>query len=291
MGEQTGIEWTDHTFNPWWGCAHVSPGCVNCYAETLSKRYGNDVWGKGGKRRFFGDKHWEEPLKWNRKAESEGVRRRVFCGSMMDVFEDRPDLEEPRARLWRLIHDTPHLDWLLLTKRPENVPELAAQFMRIGLPLNVWLGTSVEDQRRADERIPALLELPAAVHFLSCEPLLGPVNIEAWNAPGDLDWVIVGGESGPKARPMHPEWARSLRDQCFEAGIAFFFKQWGAWVPEDTLIASGYDGGYHGLTLPSGETLARPTEGKKAAGRLLDGQEWSEWPASPAGVVPEGRLL
>lgn len=239
MGETTGIAWCDHTFNPWWGCAHVSPGCVHCYAESLAKRYGNDVWGKGGDRRFFGDKHWAEPLKWNAKAEAAGVRRRVFCGSMMDVFEDRPDLREPRSRLFRLIDGTPALDWLLLTKRPENVSELTGHWKVMGQPLNVWLGVSVEDQKRADERIPKLLEIQAAVRFLSCEPLVGPVDLEdiklwhptvdAWHdclqGGSQIHWVIVGGESGPGRRPMNPEWSRSIWQQCRDAGVAFFGKQ------------------------------------------------------------------
>jgi protein gp37 len=271
MGETTAIEWCDHTFNPWWGCAHVSPGCVNCYAETLSKRWGNDVWGKGGSRRFFGDTHWNEPLKWNRKAEAEGVRRRVFCGSMMDVFEDRPDLISPRARLFQTISQTPHLDWLLLTKRPENSARLTPLLWAMaGWPKNIWLGTSVEDQKRADERIPKLLEIPAIIRFLSCEPLLGPVDLEPWLSQPvrTLDWVIVGGESGPKARPMDPEWARSLRDECVCPEVAFFFKQWGGPTP-------------------------------KSGGRKLDGRTWDQWPirattpaqsqsAAPSAPAPTG---
>ena len=120
MSERTAIGWCDHTFNPWWGCQRVSDGCARCYAEAMAKRTGNPVWGPGA-RRFFGEKHWQEPVRWNAAAERLSVRRRVFCGSMCDVFEDRPDLVEPRGRLWRLIRATPHLDWLLLTKRPENI--------------------------------------------------------------------------------------------------------------------------------------------------------------------------
>ena len=259
MGEQTAISWTDHTFNPWWGCARVSPGCQHCYAETFAKRTGHNVWGKGGDRRFFGDKHWAEPLKWDRAAATAGQPALVFCASMADVFEDRPDLVEPRARLFDLVDTTPYLVWLLLTKRPENVVPLVeqAQFARgghswlhdadgaPGWPTNVWVGTTVEDQQRADERIPLLLGIPAPVRFLSCEPLLGRVSLRwgKWHginrtgSTGHLDgvdgigWVIVGGESGPGHRPFDVDNARSLRDQCAEAGIPFFFKQHGGRTP------------------------------------------------------------
>lgn len=230
MGSTTAISWTDHTFNPWWGCQRVSPGCEHCYAEAFAKRVGSKVWGKAAPRRFFGDKHWAEPLRWNRAAEAAGQRRRVFCASMADVFEDRPDLNAPRARLFNLIDSTPWLDWQLLTKRPENVAHLVPELWRRGgWPPNVWLGTTVEDQRRAEERIPRLLDHPAAVRFLSCEPLLGAVDLT--REPTHIDWVIVGGESGPKHRPLDLGAARSLRDQCVSAGVPFFFKQVGGRTP------------------------------------------------------------
>jgi len=275
MGTETAIGWTDHTFNPWWGCARVSPGCTHCYAESFAKRTGNDVWGKGNDRRRFGDKHWNEPLKWDRKATEDGVRRRVFCASMADVFEDRADHDEDRDRLWELIESTPHLDWQLLTKRPQNVLDMVPADWLGGVedwsgwwPENVWIGTTVEDQERAEERIPELLAIPASVRFLSCEPLLGPVDLlnwaVGWNRARDhsirhathilgpygdgmdliecydctfdsargIDWVICGGESGPKHRPINLEWARSLREQCDMAGVAFFFKQVGGRTPK-----------------------------------------------------------
>ncbi len=236
MGKETEIAWTDHTFNPWWGCQRVSPGCERCYAETFAKRTGHNVWGPSAEYRRFGDKHWNEPLKWNRDAGSEGVRRRVFCASMADVFDLRGPVED-RARLWKLIIETPHLDWLLLTKRPQNIAELApAPWVTKGFPPNVWLGTTVEDQKRAEERIPVLLDIPAAVRFLSCEPLLGPINVgsylgnggDVW--PSHLDWVICGGESGPGARPFALEWAERLLNQCAAAGVPFFVKQLGAFT-------------------------------------------------------------
>lgn len=268
MGVETAIAWTDHTFNPWWGCERVSPGCQHCYAESFAKRTGNAVWGKNADRRRFSDKHWNEPRKWNRKAEQDGVRRRVFCASMADVFEYRADHHADRQRLWALIAETPHLDWQLLTKRPENVRDMVPVDWLLGdpgWPQNVWIGTTVEDQQRADERIPLLLAIPATVRFLSCEPLLGPVDLGLGQDhrgherdfittdvyPQCLDcsteddvvdwtyidgpqigWVIAGGESGPKHRPLNLDWARSIRDQCAAAQVPFFFKQVGGRTPK-----------------------------------------------------------
>ncbi len=237
MGTTTAISWTDHTFNPWWGCQRVSPGCEHCYAETFAKRTGNDVWGKNAERRFFGDKHWNEPLRWNRTAEAEGRQHRVFCASMADVFEDRRDLDAERERLWALIGATPSLDWQLLTKRPQNVVRLSP-WGYDAWSVNVWLGTTVEDQKRAEERIPELLKVPAKIRFLSCEPLLSEVDLSRWvwdrltaiALPG-IHWVIGGGESGPKHRLLNLDHARSLRDQCQSAGVPFFFKQVGGRTP------------------------------------------------------------
>lgn len=232
MSERTGISWTDHTFNPWWGCTKVSPGCKNCYAETFSARYGHDIWGPGKERRTFGAKHWREPMKWDDAAARDGVRRRVFCASMADVFDPEAPAEE-RALLWPLIHETPNLDWLLLTKRPELAASMLPKDWGDGYP-NVWLGTSVENQEYADIRIPQLLRIPARVRFLSVEPLLGPVELDecCWMAPmGDqpvIDWIIVGGESGANRRPMQLEWAADIQKQCAGIGTAFWFKQIGA---------------------------------------------------------------
>ncbi len=232
------IEWCHHTFNVWWGCQRVSPGCEHCYAETLAHRYNYRVWGpaKTTGRRMMSENYWRQPLRWNKAAEAAGERHRVFCASMADVFEDHPAVEEARARLFELIGSTIHLDWLLLTKRPENVMRMLPELWGGNLLLHMWIGTSVEDQRRADERIPHLLRIPARVRFLSCEPLIGPLDLRLFDAwlPEDcyelwerLHWVIVGGESGHGARPMNPAWARSLRDQCEAAGVSFFMKQMG----------------------------------------------------------------
>jgi protein gp37 len=260
MSDKTKIEWTQGTdgtpgasWSPWWGCTKVSRGCKHCYAEGISNRFSPGNWGPKGQRRFFGEAHWREPLRWDRAAERAGVRRKVFP-SMCDVFEDRADLIVPRERFFNLVQRTPHLDWLVLTKRPENVrPMLNAirdevegairsllgcmeQYGHIHFR-NIWIGASVEDQETADARIPHLLRVPAAVRFLSVEPLLAPVNLGLWRVaiPKHEEhwptervrnfWVIVGSESGPHARPMNEDWVRSIRDQCQEAGVPFFFKQ------------------------------------------------------------------
>lgn len=246
MGENSGIQWTDHTFNPWWGCEKVSPACKHCYAETFSKRLGLPLWGGADTaRRFFGDKHWSEPYRWNAAAHKAGERKRVFCASMADVFEDRADLLESRERLWKIVNSTPWLDWLLLTKRPERADRL----WRLAAPEedtgpawgpNVWLGTTVEDQEQADKRIPHLLAIPAAVRFLSVEPMLGPIDMQViLSSLGDryprseIDWVIVGGESGPRARHLDTLCARQIVADCKSAGVAVFVKQMGErWARE-----------------------------------------------------------
>lgn len=262
MAENSRIEWTTHTFNAWTGCAKVSPACRFCYAESWDKRFNDgDRWGVNAARPVTSDANWRKPLAWDRAAAAAGRRDRVFCASLADVFEARDDLIQPRARLWRLIEATPNLDWLLLTKRPENMLSMIP--WGINPWPNVWLGTTVEDQQRADERIPILLDTPAAVRFLSCEPLLGPVDLNEAACPWEqcwgtnVDWVICGGESGGRhARPMQQEWARSLRDQCQAAGVVFHFKQWGS---------HDADGNYVGAS-------------GKSAGRDLDGRTWDELP-------------
>lgn len=281
MAKNSAIEWTHHTFNPWWGCTKVSPGCKHCYAETWAKRLGALLWGARAPRRQFSDAHWRQPLAWN-SAVPQGKRERVFCASMADVFEDRRDLDAPRERLWKLIEATPRLDWLLLTKRPENVADLAPYGDR--WPDNVWVGTTAENQRWLDRRMLQLAAIPARVLFLSCEPLLGPVDFSNWlklSKLGELrmvDWVIAGGESGAHARPMNPDWARSIRDQCLAAGVRFHFKQYGNWREVKPHEMNGYK--VKMIHLSDGSQIALANMGKKKSGRILDGRTWNELPVT-----------
>jgi protein gp37 len=243
VGATTAITWCDHTFNSWWGCSRVSPGCENCYAEAWSLRTGYSgkklplLWGVNEDRRFFGDKHWAEPLKWNREslaamnADENARPKRVFCASMSDVFEDRPFLVETRQRLMNLISDTPSLDWLILTKRPENIEALAPQSWgnALSFPSNVWLGTTVEDVKRAEQRIEHLARWPAPVRFVSYEPALEWVSFKRWESV--LLWVIVGGESGPNARYFAETWAAQTLDELRgwrQGGGSVFIKQLGS---------------------------------------------------------------
>ncbi len=232
MGEKTAIAWTDHTFNPVWGCTRVSEGCRHCYAETWAKRHGTG-WGPQAERRTFGPQHWEEPHKWNRAAERDGVRRRVFCASMCDICEDHPVVAAEVEKLWPLIRATPNLDWQLLTKRPERFAIVHPN----GEYPNVWLGTSCEDQKTLDERVPHLRNFPAAVRFLSLEPLLTPIDLRFGIVAGKMGvrvatprdigihWIIVGGETGPGHRPCEVAWIDSIVEQCRVSGVPCFVKQ------------------------------------------------------------------
>lgn len=227
MGEGSKIEWTDHTFNPWWGCEKVSPACDRCYAESSANRWGHSIWGKDAPRRFFTDKHWRDPLKWNDKAKEDGKPALVFCASMADVFEDRKDLKEPRKRLWHLIRETPYLRWMLLTKRPENIMQMIPYAWHRDPEPTVWFGTTAENQRRLDERMAFLGAVPSAVRWISYEPALGEVDIKEWRHL--INWMIIGGESGSGARPMELDWARALLSQCRKYDVAYFMKQLGGW--------------------------------------------------------------
>ncbi len=274
MAENTKIEWTDHTFNPWEGCQKVGPGCDHCYAETRNARFAGGTainWGPGAPRRRTSASNWALPKRWNAQSDTfmaqHGRRQRVFCASLADVFDNEVD-PAWRADLFKLIADTQNLNWLLLTKRVGNVMKMAnevADMPRLGShtghliahqwrngspPKNVWLGATVVNQEEADRDIPKLLAVPAAKRFLSIEPLLGTIDLGLCDCdkgsvagPGGaggvtcpkcsgtggrmLDWVIVGGESGHGARPIHPDWARSIRDQCAAAGVPFMMKQMG----------------------------------------------------------------
>jgi len=270
MGENSKISWTDHTFNPWWGCAPVvgDPACAHCYARMFAKRVGfGHCWGvEGGVRgfRLFGDKHWDQPRKWNQKAAKDGVRRRVFVASMADVFDDNPILHAERKRLWKLIEECTNLDWLLLTKRPQNAQAMVPSSWIDEWPEHVWSGVTAGTQAIADERIPILASIPARVRFVSAEPLLERVEFfqpcptccppkgraeSFWemgslgagctdcmntglDMPTGFDWLIVGGESGPGARHFGLPWARSIVRQCQSVGIPVFVKQLGAFATD-----------------------------------------------------------
>lgn len=220
MAENSKIEWTDHTFNPWIGCQKVSPGCDHCYAESLSNRYGWAEWGPHGERKRTSEANWRKPRQWAKAALGTGKRPRVFCASLADVFDNQVP-PEWRGDLFDLIAATPELDWLLLTKRPENI----ARMFPTGEWPNVWLGTTCEDQERADRRIPLLLkQRRVGRHFLSCEPLISEITFQTELLLA-LDWVIVGGETGPGARMMQERWAEHIKAQCEVAGVCFFMKQ------------------------------------------------------------------
>ena len=224
MPSPASIPCVHYSFNPWWGCTRLSAGCDHCYAAVIDARAGGDHWGAEAPRRTFGKKYWARPLKWDRDAAASGERGRVLCASMADVFDaNAPAGELPR--LWALIRRTPHLDWLLLTKRPGRIARSLPADWGDGYP-NAWLGVSAEDAETARQRVPVLVATPARLRFVCCEPLLGPVDLRPWAEK--LDWVIAGGESGPSARPLQPEWARDLRDQCVEADLPLFFKAWGS---------------------------------------------------------------
>ena len=247
--KENGIGWCDYTFNPWIGCTKVSPACDNCYAEVMAKRFFKDAkWGNHA-RILTREENWNKPLTWNRKAEKEGKRYKVFCGSMCDVFDNHRSVIEPIAKLYGVIDDTSkNLDWILLTKRISNVLNWQGFLYENMISRCYALGITVCNHAEAERDIPKLLRvreefsLPVKNLLLSIEPMLGAIDLSRWI--DQLDWVIAGGETGSSARPMHPDWARSIRDQCQAANVPFFFKQWG----------------------------------KKKAGCLLDGQEWKQFP-------------
>jgi protein gp37 len=252
-------------------------------------------WGPGAPRHITSEAYWHEPLKWARQAKAEGRRHKVFTASQADIFDIEAPAEKRRA-LWQLIGDTCEwLDWQIVTKRPQNIPSvmdddrLNEGFFELA---KCWLITSTEDQRRAEQRIPLILDIPTAVHGISAEPLLDWIDLDHLEMPVPpakiggtysvlqshvnrplLDWVICGGESGPGARPMRLNWARGLRDQCVAAGVPFFFKQWGQWHPTDDPNVARARG------VPIEDCMSW-TASKKAAGALLDGLEWKQFPES-----------
>ena len=236
MADKTKIAWTNSTFNPWWGCSKVGPDCDHCYAEALDRRMGGDHWGENKTPRMMSVDYWHKPVKWNRIAETSGVRRRVFCGSMCD-WADNNARDRDRAQLWDLIRATPMLDWQLLTKRAPNIVRYLPEDWHDGYK-NVLLGVTVENRKNGLPRVEYLRQVPAKVRFLSIEPLLedlGEIDLSG------IHWVIVGGESGHGARPMEVAWVKSVRRQCERKGAAFFFKQWGGRIDKGGCLINGIE--------------------------------------------------
>lgn len=308
----TKIEWADHTFNPWIGCTKISPGCDNCYAETLmDKRMHVVNWGAGQPRKLTSESNWNQVKKWDHDARAAGKRVRVFCASLADVFDNEAH-QVWLINLASLISITTNIDWLLLTKRIGNVMPMCRHDSLLFdvLQEKVWLGITVVNQEEADRDIPKLLAVPAHKRFLSIEPMLEPIDIIPYvggraiqcgcgfrrNDYGlmgamienevcsdcykktttwpTVDWVIAGGESGPKARPSHPNWFRSLRDQCAATRVPFLFKQWGEWAPREQ---------YNSELMESDELSGKWDGtmfkyGKTEAGRILDGRTHDEFP-------------
>jgi protein gp37 len=334
MAENSAISWTDHTMNFWIGCTKVSPACTNCYAavDTFARRersHGRELWGPNADRHRTSAALWKKPYQWNKDQWQECrncgwrgsnkmvffedavdicprcevgnslfvTRQRVFVSSLSDICEIHPQItDDMRREIAKIVMDCKNLDFLFLTKRPEYFNVIWLDLFGGALPDNLWVGTTVENQKYADERIPALMNIPAKVRFLSCEPLLGPVDLwSAWNKSSDnpitngigdeINWVIVGGESGSKARPMHPSWVRNLRNQCKITGIKFHFKQWGEYAPwnmefgaiKDYQVAYAERNGTFS-EMPSGTHMTMCKVGKKKSGRLLDGVEHKEFP-------------
>lgn len=297
MADNTLIEWATHTWSPWTGCTKLAhpkgSACDYCYAAAWAKRTGRPELWQGERRRTSAD-YWQKPIKWDRRAAITGDRPRIFP-SLCDPFDNQVPTRW-RDDMWFRIDQTPHLNWLLLTKRPQNIakmlpdPRTGVKPWGDGWP-NVWLGTTAEDQDRYDQRWPHLAKIPAAVRFVSYEPALGPL-IDLWAGSVRPDWLIAGGESGGHARPAHPDWFRDIRDYCAKVGTAFFFKQWGEWFPgelndggdrvyadpdiDHDPSAEAWDFRYARYETVEGTGMLRV--GKARAGRLLDGVEHNGFP-------------
>ena len=265
MAEQTGIAWTDHTFNPWIGCQKVSPGCDNCYAEKQNLQHRWTQWGPEGERKRTSENYWRQPIRWNRRAEAAETQERVFCASLADILDNQAP---PGARddLWKLIRATPHLDWQLLTKRPQNLEEMLPPDWEEGYP-NVWLGVSAEDQVEYDRRWPILARTPAGIRFISYEPALGPLTLAGQEQLPN--WLIWGGESGKSPRPLEPGWIRSITRECCQQRIAVFGKQWGSY-PANPLVTEA--------EIPIAKVRKMDPEENGKGGAQLDGRLWREFP-------------
>lgn len=325
MAENTNIEWATHTFNPWMGCQKVGPGCDHCYAEVWDDKAGGESrWGPHATRTRSKQGNWDRVVTWNSKARDAGIRETVFVASLADVFDTHNSiLPEWRADLAALVKKCENLDFMFLTKRAGNVEKLLGKMFPEGAPGNLWIGATIVNQEEADRDITKLLDAKYAcgirVAFLSIEPMLGPIDLTSLGTSGNLsrlngltgdiffkdpqtqkldfciggkkhiDWVIVGGETGIEARPMHIDWARSLRDQCAEAGTPFLFKQWGNWFPYGEMDASGAmnsvtRGEKHGVWHEwDGEVGFSVYFDKKIAGRFLDERTWDGLPLGTGG--------
>jgi protein gp37 len=268
MAQNSKIEWTDHTFNPWLGCTNVSPGCDHCYAEAWSKRSGLVKWGNNPRRRTS-EAYWRAPLKWQAAAAAylaqHGRRQRVFCASLADVFDNQVD-PAWRADLFNPIASTPALDWLLLTKRPQNITKMLPTSWPDDGMANVWLGATAEDQARFDQRWSMLSRVPAVVRFISYEPAIGPLRLDR-ALDVRPDWLIAGGESGHSARPTRAKWISDIIRDCEELGVAPFFKQWGT-VKNNPLVSE------HAMSAKA----AAATDPHGKGGSLLDGQLYRNFP-------------
>ena len=253
MAENSGISWTDNTFNPWIGCTKVSPACDFCYAETWDNRFKGERWGPKAARTRTKIRNWNKVRKWDRLAAESGAKTIVFTASLADIFDNHKSiLPEWRSDFWALVRETPNLSWMLLTKRPQNIKRYLPDDWGDGYA-NVALGASAENQEETDRRTPVLMDVPAACRFLSMEPLLGPVSLPAdILRPDGISYLIAGGESGAFARKTNPDWIRSVRDQAHGAGIGFHFKQWGEWNAEGVRV------------------------GVDTAGNMLDGELWQD---------------
>ena len=290
MGENTKIAWADHTFNPWIGCSHVSKGCMNCYAERdFDHRYHKIEWGPRGTRVQTSEANWRKPFKWNKHAQDNGKAELVFCASLADVFEVHRDIGITtslwRERLFDMMVKTPWLIWLVLTKRPENVMGMVPLSWYDGnrWPANVWVGFSAEDQSNFDFRIENALKIPTPVRWVSVEPMLGYIDMSLYLETPEINWVIVGGESGPNARPMHTSWVKNIEWDCGVGRVPFFFKQWGEYIQVDRPDSTG-------RVLNDGQgrnQIYISRVGRSKAGRLLNGKEYLEFPTT---VIEEYEL-
>ena len=267
MGQHTKIQWTDHTFNPWIGCQKASTGCENCYAETYAMRFSPNHWGPHQTRRPAAEITWTKPRHWNKTAERTGRRAKVLCASLADVFDSQGP-SDLRNRLWQLVRETPHLDWQVLTKLPQNLPAMLPDTFPQDYP-NLWLGISAENQEEYDRRWPLLAHAPATILFVAYEPALGPLTV--LNHDPKPDWLIWAGESGRKARTMNAQWARNITAECLQLQIPVYAKQWGTYRANPLVAELQH-------SLEQAKAIDPPQNGP--GGALLDGTPYRQLPTA-----------